>query len=514
MRQTDWPLGGDENSKARSPELTHGPSMREWRGVILWLQLGKGIYFPSGAFGARQAAQVTTGKTVVYILDMAGPDALADRLDTQLRQLARARSQELGLRQKDVAARIYKVEQVSAAQLNMVARILSGGSTMLAQNGMRVLQALGLHELDLIWQAWPKKDGDPKPPLPLAPQAALDQRLAWSANQRRFDLGWTQNDVALRVFGPRSGEPVSEKRVAAFLNGHAQIFSKVGLDILYALGLDHFELSWLPMDQLTHDLLSGSQDQRNVPKNSSSRTPRPRVSAEFSRQELQQLANEARTQGITVERLVRNAVLATLKLERRYTTAQLRSIRASANAQGHEWSIEELQAERLPLFWNEAWTLEQLRQGRSIAQIALLAGGWPIRTVGNYLLNVYGISLFKPRLNSGSQQVLRDNISAGASRASAGKELGVSRFVAAYHARGLPTQRDRNFEAKAKAVGQWPATTAEIAEKLFQGSGNRASSWCRDMVKSGRLQQVKRGVYDLAPSRGSGPSIGSSPEWV
>ena len=171
---------------------------------------------------------------------MVGPDALKDQLQTQLRQAARVRLRELGLRQKDLAARIYNVEQVSAAQLNMVARILSGGSTMLAQNGMRLLQALGLRELGLVWQAWPKKAGTPKPPLPLPPQATLEQRLVWAANQRRFDLGWTQNDIASRVRGPRSGEPISDKRVAAFLNGHVQMFSEVGLEILRALGLEGF----------------------------------------------------------------------------------------------------------------------------------------------------------------------------------------------------------------------------------------------------------------------------------
>lgn len=420
-------------------------------------------------------------------------------MQIHLRQVARARLRELGLRQKDLAGRIYNVEQVTGAQLNMVARLLSGKSTMLARNGLCLLQALGLRTLEPVWQAGVKKAGDPKALLPLPPQISLEQQLARAANQRRFDLGWTQNDVALRIIGPRSGEPISEKRVAAFLNGHAQLFSKVGLEILHVLGLDRLEVIWQPTEQVAVQNASPPQFRRNVQSDTgglSTRTPRPRISAEFSRQELHQLEVEAQVRGVTVERLIRNAALATLELDTRYTAAQLRSIRAEANARGHEWSLEELQARNLPLFWNEIWTREQLTGGRSISQIALLAGGWPIRSAGNYISSIYGIAVFKPRLSRVSQQVLNLKIDAGQSRAEAGAELGVSRFVAARYAKNLPSERDRKFEAKVAAVGEWPATTARIAEVLFEGQRNRAASWCRSMVKSGRLLMIRRGVYN------------------
>jgi hypothetical protein len=402
---------------------------------------------------------------------------------------------------------MYSVEQVSASHLNMVARLLNGGSTMLAQTGMRLLQALGLRQLDLVWQVVPRKAGNPRPPAPLPPNATLDQQLAWAVDQRRFDLGWTQNDIALRVIGPRSGEAISDKHVAAFLKGQTQVFSGVGLEILQALGLDRFDVSWERLEKAVPRVELLPQVTPNEAAQST-HTPRPRISAEFNRHELQQLQAAAQSQGITVERLIRNAALAILKPGRHHSAAQLRSIRAEANAQGHEWSLEELSEEQLPLFWNETWTREQLRQGRSISQIALLAGGWPTRSAAHYLLNVYGIRLSRPRLSRASQQELREKISAGLSREEAGAELGVSRFVAAHYAQGLPDQRERNFEIKVAAVATWPATTAQIAASLFGGQGNRASSWCRDMVKSGRLQRLRRGLY--AVSDVNRQTVGSS----
>lgn len=206
------------------------------------------------------------------------------------------------------------------------------------------------------------------------------------------------------------------------------------------------------------------------------------------------MVHEARRRGLSLERFARNSLLANSE-PRRWTAAQLRSIQAEATASGHLWTLEELQERRLPLYWSEEWVREQMQQGRSPAEIAELAGGWGVRNTSHYVLNVFGIRLRQPQLDKQTAAYIREQVAAGRSRLEVADELRVSRSRASHHAEGLPTERARRFERQAAKLA-WPATTQEIAAALFDGHGNRAASWCRDMVKSGRLMRIKHGLYD------------------
>lgn len=189
----------------------------------------------------------------------------------------------------------------------------------------------------------------------------------------------------------------------------------------------------------------------------------------------------------------------------RPTRGQLTRIHAEARRRGHVWTEAELRARHLPLYWDEDWVRARLAEGRSLKEIATLCG-YSHRSVGHHLHAQFGICGYH-KLDPAAQDAIRTQVAAGQSRDEVAAALGVSVNTVARHTRGLEDQRDRRFRDKATAVGEWPAPLSRIAEVCFDGHRNRAASWCRDMIRSGRLKRQGRGWY--TPVEGEPPELPS-----
>lgn len=202
--------------------------------------------------------------------------------------------------------------------------------------------------------------------------------------------------------------------------------------------------------------------------------------------------------GMTTEAFIRSAVLHFTidPVPKRPSAGQLNRIYKQADSQGHVWTEGELREQHLPLYWSEEWARARLVEGYNLMGLALLSG-FHQRVIGHYLRTHFGISLYK-KLDQEAIQEMRTKVAAGESREAVAAEYGLTIQAIIPYCRDLPDGRTNNFLAKASEVRVWPATTKEIADALFDGEGNRASSWCRDMVKSGRLERVGRGLYTLA----------------
>ena len=202
--------------------------------------------------------------------------------------------------------------------------------------------------------------------------------------------------------------------------------------------------------------------------------------------------------GMTTDTFVKNAILhfSIDPVSQKPRRGQFNRIHRDAESQGHIWTEEELKERHLPLYWSEDWVRARLAEGYDLPGLALLSG-FSSRVVANYLRTHFEIA-FRQKINPEMIQAMRIKVAAGASREVVAAEHNITIQAIIPYCTDLPDGRTNNFIAKAGQVRTWPATTQEIADTLFDGVGNRATTWCRDMVKSGRLQRLERGLYALA----------------
>ncbi len=458
-----------------------------------------------------------------------------DELNHNLRQVCLDRMKSLGWSFRDLARHTLGKQTPTLSEISALRTALTSpnNGTVLAYKGVNILTTLGCQTLQPVWD----RPGRPvKTPLSKAqPHEQCPPIIKALNNQVRDRIasqGLSQAQAARRI-------GLAPNALHDILAGKILVLSSNGVRLLESLGLQDLvplwgeaatdpgrppartrprkvtvTLSLLPEEvealerTASHSDLSVSALVTRYVVEALDAEPLPGqysapVVARFHRREWQQLQAQAKQRGETPEQYVRNAVLAATQLTA-WTPAQLRAIQAEATSTGHLWTLEELEERRLPLFWNEDWVRARLREGRSPGEIAELAGGWQVRTVHHYVLTTFGIHLRKPQMDPKTAAYIRDQVAAGRSRLDVADEVGVSRSVVAHHTSEAPSELQRRFERQVAQVGKWPATTREIAEALFNGNGNRASSWGRDMIKSGRLVRVQHGYYDLAPKATAG----------
>lgn len=443
-----------------------------------------------------------------------------EHLNQMLRESCLQRKTELGWNYAELTRRALNLSHPTTSDKTAVREAMAGQGSLLGQKGLKVLVALGCQEVRPCWENAVKEEPAPKLKGRMAPDIhPLIQKLNLAALSRLAALGSTQASAAKKI-------DLAPNALNDILMGRILILRGNGVRFLDSIGLVKLEPVWGPpvpapapprkTTKITAELTFESQLAEQLsqlaersgqslnalvttyvkdalaaaPTTGSYSQP---VVARLTSRELEQVAHEAQRRGLTLESFARNALLVNSE-PRQWTAAQLRAIQAEATTSGHLWTLEELRERRLPLYWNEQWVREQMQQGRSPAEIAELAGGWGARNASHYVLNVFGIRLRQPQLDEQTAAYIREQVAAGRSRLEVADELGVSRSRASHHAEGLPTERTRRFERQAAKL-VWPATTQEIAAALFDGRGNRASSWCRDMVKSGRLIRIKHGLY-------------------
>ena len=444
-----------------------------------------------------------------------------ERLNQLLRTSCLQRKEALGWTYVELTRRALNLSQPTTSDTSAVRAVLAGQGSILGQKGLKLLVALGCQELRPVWENAGKEEPIPKLKAQMQPDTPpLIQKLNLRALSHLTALDLTQASAARKI-------GLAPNALNDILMGKILILGGNGVRFLESIGLVQLEPIWGPpapdpapplkttkvQAEMTLELELADQLAQLAERSGQSISVlvtayvkaalaaaptsglyNQPVIARLTSRELEQVVHEARRRGLSLERFARNSLLANSE-PRRWTAAQLRSIQAEATASGHLWTLEELQERRLPLYWSEEWVREQMQQGRSPAEIAELAGGWGVRNTSHYVLNVFGIRLRQPQLDKQTAAYIREQVAAGRSRLEVADELRVSRSRASHHAEGLPTERARRFERQAAKLA-WPATTQEIAAALFDGHGNRAASWCRDMVKSGRLMRIKHGLYD------------------
>lgn len=164
--------------------------------------------------------------------------------------------------------------------------------------------------------------------------------------------------------------------------------------------------------------------------------------------ELALLEAAAQRAGLPVAVYTLNAALSVARQHapQVYTPHQLAHLQRAREAEGGTWTVEELQARGLPLYWDGAWLRAQLEAGETYSSLAARYG-YNMRTLGNH-----------------------------------GKRLGISlrRVI------------------RLDQAGPWPAAVGQVAERVFDGDSAAAAQWLSEQVSNGYLRRVQRGVYDLA----------------
>lgn len=165
--------------------------------------------------------------------------------------------------------------------------------------------------------------------------------------------------------------------------------------------------------------------------------------------ELRALEAAAARAGLSVEAYTLNAALSVARQHapQAYTPHQLQHLQRAREAEGGTWTLEELQARGLPLYWDGAWLRGQLEAGETYTSLAARYG-YNARTLSSH-----------------------------------GKRLGISL---------------RRVIRLADA-GPWPAEVGQVAQRVFGGDSAAAAQWLSEQVSNGYLRRVQRGVYELIP---------------
>lgn len=129
-----------------------------------------------------------------------------------------------------------------------------------------------------------------------------------------------------------------------------------------------------------------------------------------------------------------------------YTPHQLQHLWRAREASGQPWTLDEVTARGLPLYWVPGWLAGQIEAGETLSSIAS-RHGYNARTVSNHAKR-QGITL---------RRVIRLD-----------------------------------------QCGSWPATVADVAARAFDDQHDDAARWLSEQVANGYLRRVQRGVYDLS----------------
>lgn len=67
--------------------------------------------------------------------------------------------------------------------------------------------------------------------------------------------------------------------------------------------------------------------------------------------------------------------------------------------------------------------------------------------------------------------------------------------MAARYTKGLQSDQGRVLSARLDTAAPYPATTAEIAARVFEGDRKQAKRWAHAMVTAGYLERPKTATY-------------------
>lgn len=163
--------------------------------------------------------------------------------------------------------------------------------------------------------------------------------------------------------------------------------------------------------------------------------------------ELATLEQAAKRAGLPVAVFALNAALSVARQHQpqAYTPHQLQHLWRAREASGQPWTLDEVTARGLPLYWVPGWLAEQIEAGETLSSIAS-RHGYNARTISNHA-----------------------------------KRL------------GLTLRRVIRFDT----CGPWPASVTDVAARAFDDEHDDAARWLSEQVKNGYLRRVQRGVYDL-----------------
>ncbi len=189
------------------------------------------------------------------------------------------------------------------------------------------------------------------------------------------------------------------------------------------------------------------------------------------------------------------------------TPRQLMAIQAEARARNHIWTEAELTERGLPLYWSEDWLQGQLARGLTFPQLSAIFG-YKARTLSQYAHH-YGIV---QRVNAEKTiySRARARFENGESRAEIGAALGYSEVTIAKLLKGSQTEKQRYLDQKLTAAGPFPASTSEIASRIFEGNSDLARPWLYRMVKAGRLSRTARDTYTTPAAQDPGVRLSAA----
>lgn len=210
----------------------------------------------------------------------------------------------------------------------------------------------------------------------------------------------------------------------------------------------------------------------------------------FDPDELRILRLAAERLQLTLEHYARQVILTAARDHApRPSARQLAGLYAAARRRQHVWTVPELTARNLPLYWDDTWLPQQLAAGETYVTLAA-RHGYNARTLASAGAR---LGLDRPRV-AGRAAIIAEQLAQGRGRAEIAAEQGISPERVRQLSRDAPSDTQRALTARLDALGSPITVDAVVA--AYGWTRKVASTWLARLARTGHLRRVGRGVYE------------------
>ncbi|RJF74490.1 hypothetical protein D3875_04205 [Deinococcus cavernae] len=162
-------------------------------------------------------------------------------------------------------------------------------------------------------------------------------------------------------------------------------------------------------------------------------------------------------------------------------------------------SAQKLAEENLPAYWSREWYMQQYEQaGQNFEEMGRVTGYSP-STLRRFGLRYHGLQLQNPRRDDARRLVTEAWANGEQNKLHLAQRFGVSIGSVASWVADLQEHRRIHVSTPQRLAmaGPFPAETAEVAQRAFEGDLPGAAAWLSRLTKKGLLRRIAPGRYDL-----------------